>query len=154
VCSASVGLDDHGCVVEEEVHPGHEPTFTVGDDMLLDERQPGADQERAHRRLELRGRRLVARVPLLQQPPQLADAPPLIRRLEGRLGPLIRRLEGRLGRPRPALPAHESPERLHGDEALAEGLVDELVGPVLIHHVDKVQHGAKGVGKPEPPPSS
>jgi len=143
VRSASVGLDDHGCVVEEEVHPGHEPTFTVGDDMLLDERQPGADQERAHRRLELRGRRLVARVPLLQQPPQLADAPPL-----------IRRLEGRLGRPRPALPAHESPERLHGDEALAEGLVDELVGPVLIHHVDKVQHGAKGVRKPEPPTSS
>src|SRR5256714_9269648 len=75
---------------------------------------------------------------------------PLIRRLEERLGPLIRRLEERLGRPRPALPAHESPERLHGDEALAEGLVEELVGPVLIHHVDKVQHGAKGVRNRNP----
>jgi hypothetical protein len=50
-----VGLDDHGCIVEEEVHPGHEPALAVGDGTLLDERQPGADQQRPHRRLELGG---------------------------------------------------------------------------------------------------
>jgi len=61
---------------EEEVHPGHEQTLAVGDDILLDERQPGTDQQRTHRRLKLGGRRLVAGIPLLQQPPQLSDAPP------------------------------------------------------------------------------
>jgi hypothetical protein len=44
----SVGLHDHRCVVEQEVHPGHEPRLAVGDDILLDEREPGGDQQGAY----------------------------------------------------------------------------------------------------------
>jgi hypothetical protein len=119
----ALGLDDHRAVENLEVGPAYEPALGVVDVVLLDEGDDGADQKPPHECLELRRRRLVVGAPLLQQPPKVPHAPP-----------------ARFG-----FPLQHPPEGAEGSEALADRLVQDLVGPDFVEDVDEIPDGPEGI---------
>jgi hypothetical protein len=70
VVRPAVGLDDDRRAHQLEIDPGDEVAVIVGHNELLDELDAGRDEQPAGGRLELGGRRLVPRLPLLHHPPE------------------------------------------------------------------------------------